>query len=130
MNSWIADIKSTGMTSNSYSGVLAAVPIHKNPYGVTAGGATQGLRVDINATAVTVVGSITITLQQSSDNSNWENTKTATISAAGIFSIKFLPTVAGDQTYMPLKNLIRLVLTTTNAGDAVTISEIRLSQEK
>jgi peptidoglycan hydrolase-like protein with peptidoglycan-binding domain len=88
---------------------------------LSAGLFTKG-RVDITASGVTVVGSISVILQHSSDGIIWTSTKTAAVAANGQVSLQFLDTVAGDQTHLPLRPLLRLVATTTDAGDEVTIS--------
>lgn len=43
-------------------------------------------------------------------------------------SITFNPEVAGDQSYVPLKNLVRAVAT-TGSGDAIDIVDVTLTQE-
>lgn len=130
MNSWVANNKKLQRPSNVFSGVMTAASVNTNPFKVTAGGACDGLRLDVVISAVTVVGSISLIIQHSSDSTNWETMKTNTISAAGVSTFKFLPNIAGDQTYMPLKHLIRLVATTTNAGDTFTIDNVLLMQEE
>ena len=100
------------------SGVVTAKPI---TLPLSAGLFTKG-RVDITASGVTVVGSISVILQHSSDGIIWTSTKTAAVAANGQVSLQFLDTVAGDQTHLPLRPLLRLVATTTDAGDEATIS--------
>lgn len=98
---------------------------------LSCGGATKGLRVDITATTVTVAVGITVKLQHSSKSGVWEDMgapKTATISAAGEFSILFHEGVAADAAYMPFKVRCRAVIT-TGAGDAATITSVRVLQE-
>lgn len=73
-------------------------------------------------------GTGTIKLQDSTDGFTTVNTKkTVSVTGAGTFSITLLPHLAGDQTYYPLRNSIRLVIDTTSA---VVISEVRICCEK
>ena len=88
------------------------------------------LRVDIIAASVTVVGSITAKLQHKSPGGSYVDmggaNASVAITAAGEFSLTQLVERAADQVNMPIKEMVRVVLTTTNAGDAVTISSIHL----
>lgn len=96
-------------------------------YPITAGGSLNKV-IKIKASSVTVVGSITAKLQTAISN-DWVDSKTVTISANGDFYIKLNIEVAGDQTFLPLLNAGRVVVTTTNAGDAVTIDSVDILQE-
>lgn len=102
------------------TGVLANQPLSAE-FPLTAGGAVQGLKVKITTSAVTQVGTVTLKFQ-TANGSDWVDTKSATITASGITYIKFLAADASDQTYMPLLNKGRIVLTMTNAGDSVSIA--------
>lgn len=96
-------------------------------YPITAGGSLNHV-VKIKASAVTVVGSITAKLQ-TAIGPDWVDSKTATIAAVGSVYIKLQTTLAGDQTFLPLLNKGRVVITTTNAGDLATIDSIEVLQE-
>jgi len=48
---------------------------------------------------------------------------TITVCAARVFSVTFQTTVAGDQTYLPLKGAGRIVAT-TGAGDSLQVSDV------
>lgn len=126
-NAW--NVQRLRVLGPSFSGVVTNEPI-SDRFGVTSGGATT-MRVDIDVSGVTQIGIITISLQDSSDGSTWETKKaSAAITADGQATISLLPQLAGDQTYLPLRQHARLVLTTTTAGDAATIDQIRVSQTK
>lgn len=99
-------------------------------YPITANGAIHHV-VKIAASGVAVVGTITAKLQ-TAIGSDWVDSKTVTVSANGNFYIKLNVEVVADQTFLPLLNSGRIVITTTNAGDAVTIaasSSINVLQE-
>lgn len=95
-------------------------------YAISAGGALHHV-VKLTVTGVTVVGAITAKLQ-TAIGGDWQDSKTVSITAAGAFYIKLNVEVAGDQTFLPLLGRGRLVITTTNAGDAVSIDAINILQ--
>lgn len=134
MNGWASqgveldNQASPGSPLEGISGVVTNMPISR-PYRITAGGALYHI-VKITASGVTVVGSITAKLQSSIGGSAWVDAKTVTISANGDFYIRLNTQVSGDQGFLPLLNLARIVITTTNAGDAVTISSLYELQER
>lgn len=123
-------IKAPGL--QPISGVVTNQVITKEE-GLTADGALH-LRVDLKASGVTVVGSITAKLQHKSPGGSYADLGSAnasvTISGNGYFSIKLLVERTADQVDMPLKSMVQVVLTTTNAGDAVTIDDIWLTQAR
>jgi hypothetical protein len=88
------------------------------------------LVVDFYVSAVTDGGSdssVTATVQSTSGGGNWVASKaSAAITSTGWKSITLLETVAGDQTYLPLRPIIRLVATTA-AGDSLTITDVIVS---
>lgn len=108
------------------SGIVTNQAISRE-FSLSAGGAVEGLVLKIKAAAVTVVGSITAKLQ-TAIGSDYVDSKTVTISGNGDFYIKLQANVAGDQAFLPLLNKGQVVVTTTNAGDSLTISEIDLLQ--
>lgn len=114
----------------SFSGVVTAKPISKVET-VTPEGALHML-IDVRVTGVTQVGTITIAHQDSYDDFvNSVNTKkTIAVTANGIYTIKYAIEIAADQTYLPLRHQHRLVITSTNAGDAATIAEVMISQDR
>lgn len=123
MNGWSA---SSYVTAQAISGVVTNQVVSR-PYPITAGGSLHHV-IKVVASGVTVVGSVTAKLQ-TAIGSDWVDSKTVAITADGNFYIKLNVEVAGDQTYLPLLNQGRVVITTTNAGDAVTISDVQVLQE-
>lgn len=121
-NGWSASDYSL---DKSLSGVVTDSPVSRE-FPLSAGGALNNA-CKIVASGVTVVGSITAKFQ-SALGSDWVDAKTVTISGNGNFYIKHNIEVAGDQTHLPLLNRARVVITTTNAGDAVTIDEVSFLQ--
>lgn len=105
--------------------VLANNPISKE-YPVTAEGAKY-CAIKITVSGVTVVGAITAKLQ-SAIGSDWVDSKTVAITATGSFYIKLLSEAAGDQTYLPLLNKARVVVSSTNAGDVYTVTSVEVLQ--
>lgn len=102
------------------SGVVSNAVISKE-FRISSGGAVEGLVVKISPSAVTQVGTITVALQ-TAIGSDWVTAKTsAAITTATPTYIRLMSTVAGDVAVMPLLGKGRIVITTTNAGDSVTI---------
>lgn len=95
-------------------------------------GSVCRLRVDVKASAVTVVGSITAKLQHRSPNGSFVDlvgaNASVVISADGLFTITQLVERSADQPNMPIRKQIRVVITTTNAGDEVTVDNVWLYQ--
>lgn len=110
----------------TYSGVLTNEPISKE-FPITAGG-SKNMVIKVKASAVTAVGTLTLKLQSALGN-DWVDAKTTTISSAGSVYIKLNVEVAGDQTFLPLLNKGRIVLTTTNAGDSLALTSVEILQE-
>lgn len=126
MNGWSAkNVESK--VAGVYAGVIANSPASVE-WAIYSGGAVDGLVVKIKASSVTVVGSITAKLQ-TAVGSDWEDSKTVVISADGVFYIKLLGAKAADQTYLPLLNKGRIVITNTNAGDTATIDSVEILQQ-
>lgn len=123
------DVKKNGLAA--IAGVVADQVITEE-FGLSAGGALN-LRLDIEASGVTVVGSITATLQHRSPGGSYVDlvgaNASATVTADGVFSIRQNVEVAADQPNMPIRKMCRVVIDTTNAGDAVTVDAVYLSQE-
>lgn len=113
------------------SGVVSAQAISEE-VGLTAGGSLN-LRVDLDVSGVTVVGAITAKLQHRAASGSYEDLVGAnasiSISGNGIFAMRQNVEVAADQPNMPLRRMLRVVLTTTNAGDAITINKVWIQQE-
>lgn len=85
-------------------------------------------RARVKTSATTVAVGITVKLQTNSHkDGTWLDSKTVAVTTNGTFEIKLLPEVAGDQTFLPLLGLGRLVIT-TGAGDAVTIDSLHISK--
>lgn len=127
MNGW----SSKDVTLNagrSRVGIVTDSPISLEGWPITAGGATTGFVAKVKVSGVTIVGGITAKLQTAIGD-DWQDSKTVSVTATGIFYIKLLPTVAGDQAFLPLLNKGRIVVTTTNAGDTFTVDEVQILQE-
>lgn len=126
MNGWAVQDVSNGTVS--LSGVVANSPIDIQGWRVTAGGATKGIVVKITVASITQVGTITATLQ-TAIGSDWVTAKaSASITAAGPVYIRLMDTVSADAAVMPLLGKGRIVVTTTNAGDAISISKVEVLQ--
>ncbi len=125
MNGWSAtDISLPGKL---VSGVVTNSPISKES-SVSAGGALNGI-VKLTVSSVTQVGTITPKLQ-TAIGSDWVDVKSgAAITAAGTQYIRWNIEVSGDQSALPLLNKIRLVITTTNSSDTLTVDSCNFLQE-
>jgi len=88
------------------------------------------LAVDFYVSAVTDGGSdssVIVKVQSSSGGDNWVDSKAAAaVTSTGWKSITLMAETAGDQSYLPLRPLVRVVVTTA-AGDAITIRDIIVS---
>lgn len=124
MNGWSAKQIAASVL---VTGVQTNAPV-SHQSNVTAGGALNGI-IKLVVSGVTQVGTITPKLQ-TANGEDWVDVKSgAAITAGGIQYIRWNIEVAGDQAVLPLLNKMRVVVTTTNAGDAVTISSIEVLQE-
>lgn len=83
--------------------------------------------IKLVASGVTVAGAITAKLQTAIDGF-FVDSKTVSITASGAYYIKLNVEVTADQTYLPLLSAGRVVVTTTNAGDAAVIGNISVLQ--
>lgn len=117
--------RSVSAPSNTISGIVSGQVV-SSEFTITEGGSLN-LVVKITAAAVTVVGGITAKLQ-TAIGSDWVDSKTVAIAATGSVYLKFNVEVTADQTYLPLLSKGRIVITTTNAGDAATISAVNVLQ--
>lgn len=126
MNGWSAkDV--TKNAGRVISGIVTNQAISVEGWPVTAGG-SKAMVIKVKASAVTVVGAITAKLQ-TAIGPDYVDSKTVAISATGAFYIKLLDTVAGDQTFLPLLNKGQVVVSSTNAGDTLTIDSVEILQE-
>lgn len=125
MNGWSANDYLIPAQAVS-SGIVTNKVVSKE-FPISAGGSLH-MVVKLSAPSVTLVGAITAKLQTAIGN-DWVDSKTVAVTAAGDFYIKLLCEVAGDQTFLPLLNKGRLVVSSTNAGDAVTFDTIEVLQE-
>lgn len=86
------------------------------------------LRIDLEVSGVTVVGSIAAKLQMRSPGGTYTDLAGANASVAittnGVYGITQLVDRAADQANLPLRKMLRVVLTTSNAGDAVTVDKV------
>lgn len=118
--------KDVQVTPALVAGVVTAQVVTKE-FPITAGGSLHFV-VKIAASGVTVVGSITAILQ-TAINGSYVNNKTVTITADGNYYIQLLAERTADQTFLPLLGSGRVVITTTNAGDAASIDVVSVLQE-
>lgn len=123
-NGWSAGFYT--LTPNPVVGASQTNVVVSKQYPVTAGGSIHHV-VAIDATTVTSTTGITAKLQ-TAIGSTWVDSKTVAITAAGRFYIKLNVEVTADQTYLPLLNSGRIVIT-TGTGDAVTITGVNVLQE-
>lgn len=125
MNGWSAtDISLQG---KQVSGVVSNSPLTKEA-SVTAGGSRNGI-LRLVVSGVTQVGTITPKLQTAIGNT-WVDVKSGSaITADGSQYIRWNIEVSGDQSVLPLLDKLRVVVTTTNASDALTVSSCELLQE-
>lgn len=123
-NGWSAsDIALSGM---SILGIVANSPITKEG-SVSAGGALNGI-LKLTVSGVAQTGTITPKLQ-TAVGGDWVDVKSgAAITANGTQYIRWNIEVAGDQAVLPLLNKMRVVITTTNALDAITVSSCEVLQ--
>lgn len=125
-NGWAVQDQSNGVVS--LSGVVTDSPVDVQGWRITAGGATKGIVVKITVASITQVGTITAKLQ-TAIGADWVDAKTsASITAAGAVYIKLMDTVSADAAVMPLLGKGRVVVTTTNAGDAIAVSKVEVLQ--
>lgn len=110
---------------NTISGVVTNQPI-TSVFPITEGGSLNFV-VKVVASGVTVVGAITAKLQTAIDGV-FVDSKTVSITANGPFYIKLNVEVTADQTFLPLLSAGRVVITTTNAGDAAILQHISVLQ--
>jgi hypothetical protein len=83
----------------------------------------------LKVSSVTQVGTITPKLQ-TAIGSDWVDVKSGSaITAAGIQYIRWNIEVAADQTVLPLLAKCRVVVTTTNGGDALTVDSCEALQQ-
>lgn len=124
-NGWSA--KNVALANKSISGVVANEPVTQE-FPNSAGGALNGI-IKLKVSSVTQVGTITPKLQ-TANGSDWVDVKSgAAITAAGIQYIRWNIEVSGDQAVLPLLNKSRVVITTTNAGDKVTVDLCEVLEE-
>lgn len=95
---------------------------------ITACGALNGI-LKLTVADVTQVGTITPKVQ-TAIGGDWVDVKSgAAITAAGTQYIRWNIEVAGDQAVLPLLNKLRVVVTTTNAGDSLTVTSCDFLQQ-
>lgn len=124
MNGWAP--KNVELQRPAISGVVTNSPITVE-FPIYSGGALN-MVLKIKAAGVTVVGAITAKLQTAL-GADWVDSKTVSVTATGDFYIKLNIEVAADQTFLPLLSRGRVVVTTTNAGDAMGITSVEVVQE-
>lgn len=108
------------------SGIVTNLPVSAE-FPITAGGSLN-IVAKITAIDVNLVGSITAKLQ-TAIGADWVDVKSVSVTSNGIYYIKLNVQVTADQPHLPLLNKGRVVLTSTNAGDAVTITGLNVLQE-
>jgi hypothetical protein len=107
------------------SGVVTKQAISE-PFPIRAEG-SRNFVVRIKASGHADTGTISCLLQ-TAIGTDWEDSKSVTITADGFFVIKLNVQTAGDQTYLPLLANGRVVISQTHADDDVTIDEIFVLQ--
>jgi hypothetical protein len=112
--------KSVPVLNSAVVGVVTNSPI-TDRFVVEHG---KAFRFDVGISGYVAGGTKTLTLQASYDGSTWVATKTATVTANGQYTFKFLEAVAGDQTYLPFPTFARVVITMDNALDEVVVDRI------
>lgn len=124
-NGWSA--KNVALANKSISGVVTNEPVTQE-FPNSAGGALNGV-IKLKVSAVTQVGTITPKLQ-TANGGDWVDVKSGSaITAAGIQYIRWNIEVSGDQAVLPLLNKSRVVISTTNAGDKVTVDLCEVLEE-
>lgn len=119
--------KDGGIIGKQVAGVVTNEPLSLE-MNVTAGGALNGI-IKLKVSSVTQVGTITPKLQ-TANGSDWVDVKNGTaITAAGIQYIRWNIEVAADQAVLPLLAKVRVVVTTTNAGDILVVDSCELLEE-
>lgn len=91
MNANIAREVSKNRKAGTYSGIFTDEQISEL-FRQTAGGSTNGLRVDVFVGKTSVVGSITLKHQHSNLSGLWSDGKTSTLSTASSVSVTVNPT--------------------------------------
>lgn len=124
-NGWSADSLLSSANPVTVGASQTNSPLSKE-YAVTASGALHHV-VAIDVSAATVTTGITAKLQ-SAIGSTWQDAKTVAITTTGRVYIKLNIEVSGDQTYLPLLNKARVVVS-TGSGDSVTVSAVWVLQE-
>jgi hypothetical protein len=128
MNGWaVKEVGAYPAGAQTVGASQTDTPISLEGWPITAGGATKGLVVKVKVSSVTASTGITAKLQTAIGD-DYEDSKTVDIDDDGSFYIRLLPTVSGDQTYLPLLNKGRVVLT-TGSGDTATIESVGVLQE-
>lgn len=111
-------------------GASASNQVISKPIGLTKDGSLH-LRVDVKLSSVAAGAGISMKLQHSSINGDWADlagaNATVAVTGNGTFSMTQAVERATDQVNMPLKKMVR-VLITTGAGSAATVDELRVSQ--
>lgn len=83
------------------------------------------LRVYLKADSVTAGSGITLKIQSRFSDGPWVDGKTASVTDENT-EISLNPEVSGDQTHVPLRPIVRIVLTTTT-GSAITVKGVYVS---
>jgi hypothetical protein len=89
--------------------------------------AEDSLDFRADVTAASTSGTTSIMLQTSHDGVTWIDGKVVTV-ADGNVAITYLDTVAGDQTYLPLRPLGRLAVTTAAASGTTISNALRAAR--
>lgn len=124
MNGYSA--KDVAIPSKAISGVVTNEPLTAE-FNFTAAGSLNGI-IKLKVASVTQVGTITPKLQ-AANGSDWVDIKSGSaITAAGSTYIRWNIEVAADQSVLPMLNKGRVVLTTTNGSDALTVVSCEILQ--
>lgn len=111
---------------NAVAGITAGTAVSRE-FPISAGGSLN-IAIKMVATGVAQTGTITMKFQTAIGD-DWVDTgKTASITANGTTYFKMNVQAAGDQSAMPLLNKGRILVITTNAADAITVSKVEVLQ--
>lgn len=125
-SAYVTESVAVDTTAPVLAGVRTNFPVSR-AFRLSAGGATQAVAIKVSFSAVTQVGTLTLKLQ-TAVGEDWVDVKSQTFTSTVPAYIKLNNAIAGDAALMPLLSKGRVVLTTTNAGDSVTVTAVEVVQ--
>lgn len=128
MNGW--STKSQNLVKKGLAPISGAVTAQaiSEPFSITAGGALNFV-LACKVSGVTAVGTINIAMQSGIEDTFSAVKSSANVTTNGWVFIRASIHVTADQSVLPLLTTGRAVVTTTNAGDAITIEKVYMIQE-